>query len=76
MGPAGKRCTQPALLMQGELASHVNVLNATLFQGRIMDKMGSERLSMETEQDYETWPDPITQNKSSVTSRKITLAPR
>ena len=76
MGPAGKRCTQPAILMQGELASHVNVLSATLFQGRIMDKMGSEHLSMETEQDYETGPDPITQNKSSVTSRKITLASR
>ena len=41
-----------------------------------MDKMGSERLSMETEQDYETGPDPITQNKTNVTSRKITLAPR
>ena len=41
-----------------------------------MDKMGSERLSMKTEQDYETGPDPITQNKTNVTSRKITLAPR
>lgn len=59
--------------MQGELASHVNVLSATLFQGRTMDKMGSKRLSVETEQDYETGPDPITQKKTRVTSRKITL---
>ena len=76
MGPAGKRCTEPVRLMHSELASQVNVLNATLFQGWIMDKMGSERLSVKTEHDYETGPDPITQNKTSVTSRKITLALR